>query len=42
VLSGGTADGKKISAKGSFAYRQSNGQFERTDTLTNFNEKCLN
>jgi hypothetical protein len=42
VLSGGTADGKKISAKDGFVYRQSNGQFERTAALTSFNEKCLN
>jgi hypothetical protein len=42
VLSSGTADGKKISAKDGFVYRQSNGQFERTNALTPFNEKCLN
>jgi hypothetical protein len=38
VLSGSTADGKKLSAKDGFVYRQSNGQFERTDGLTSFNE----
>ena len=42
VVSGGTADGKKISAKDGFSYRQSNGQFERTEKLTAFYEKCLN
>jgi hypothetical protein len=42
VLSGGTVDGKKITAKDGFRYKHSNGQFERTDALTAFIEKCLN